>query len=525
MYLLDKESANLIDALAVSQRGVPISLLMENAGQGVCQEALVLLEEMGRLPKLQNVLEDKPRVGIVVGVGNNGADGLVCARHLCEYGVRSEIIIYGDVEKGSQLFKKQLEILDNFGCLRYFSNDFDEEGLEEQLNSYDFLIDGIAGTGLMGNLRDDARLLTKVMNRTGKKIIAIDIPSGLHVDTGTVSDDAIVAHVTVTMGAPKVGMYLYPGNAYCGRMTCKPIGGPQIDLLRGRPMIYLGDHLFARDLLPQREWNAHKGTNGHVLIIGGNVGMWGAPILSAKGSLYSGAGKTTLGLRQTSYNEIMLKAPEEVMGVSLPSDDKVALTLTLEKALLNKDVVAIGPGLGRDEDSFQLLALVEDIYEGPLVIDADGLFCLGDRLFKLAEREMAPVLTPHVGEFSKLTGLSPKKIESNRIGVAREFAMEHKVVLVLKGAPTVIAYPDGTVIVNNSGNPGMGCGGMGDVLTGIIASFIGQGLTPEEAAVLGVYVHGLSADLLSIESEIGYTPSQVAAHLGKAMTNMETMKN
>lgn len=600
MELLTVAQAQRIDRMAVEKLGVPLILLMENAGRGLAE----MIEEM--LPEEGGPL-------LMLGTGNNGADGLVAARHLLEVGCCPDVWIVGDSQHGSELFAKQLAFLTAAGLEpRWWNPDAAEtnedacndekynaeehnneernekcndkehngtgsrlEGIPEELISSlraaAVIVDGLVGTGLTGSLRPGMAAAAKLINWAGREqdgkeimIISIDVPSGLHGDTGSVSPFAVAAHLTVTFGKPKQGMYLYPGRDYCGEIQVKPLGIDGRPFIADLPQAILTDREMIKAILPRREATAHKGTNGHALIIGGAPGFVGAPVMAAEGAVRSGAGKTSLLVPPSVYRFAAAKAMPEVMTKSLPegfftyceneltgkaaesvsvetngnvsvettrnvsSEATESVSSEAEEQLIacmdHKDAVAVGTGLGRTEAARQLLLHVVKACNSKLVVDADGLYALGSDLTILDERtEMgrpAAIITPHTGEFSRLSGLSAAAIEADRVGVARAFSLQHRLVLVLKGAPTVIACPDGTVYVNSTGNSGMGTGGMGDVLTGIITSLLAQGMAPEEAAVAGVYIHGYSADRLARRQVQGFTPMDVAAGSGQSLTEI-----
>lgn len=523
MRLLTVEEAREIDSLAENELKIPLELLMENAGYGVAKvvDELIKTTAQSKRSFVSDDGEDSSlslNILFLVGIGNNGADGLVAARHLIGlYGdtIKIHILVHGDQDKASSLFNLQKNCLDAMGQKLIAFTGVWTDAEKKLLDSADYIIDGLIGTGFKGDLRHDSRVLTHAANTANGIIIAIDVPTGLNADTGAVSDDGVVADYTVTMGAAKVGMFLYPGKKHCGKICIQPLGCPHDSLLQGFPKTLLGTKQLFKTMIPVRQPTAHKGTNGHVIIIGGSEGLLGAPLMTSYAAVRSGAGKTTLSVMEDVYSTIALRAEEAIMCNKLPRLDTELLTDNeytdeINELLSDKDVLALGPGLGRTLQAESMVKKILALYAGPIVLDADGLFALGNDITPVMHRDIPVVLTPHVGEFSRLAGLSAKRIESNRVGVAREFAMRYKVVLVLKGAPTVTAYPDGTAIVNSSGNPGMGVGGMGDVLTGIIAALIGQGLFSEEAAAVGVYLHGLAADSLERNRLFGYLPKEVA---------------
>ncbi len=514
MELLSAEQGREIDRISNEGMGIPIALLMENAGRGISS---IICE--------QAAIQHSRTAMFILGTGNNGADGLVAARHCVEMNITPTVFVCGEKDSPAELFAFHSKILERLSIpVKYISNEDELVLIKNALQEKTIVIDGLTGTGLQGTLRPLMRQVAQAINACHATIISIDVPSGLHSNTGQVSEDTVKAHITVTMGNPKIGMYLHPGKEYCGNVIVKEIGGIPANHLKGAKT-YVSDLMHNKRLLPQRTPTSHKGTNGHVFIIGGQVGMIGAPIMAAHAAVASGAGKTTVGVKVGIADAVMQKLDPEVMCAILPDMPLKSYTLSLEEAILpyvqNKDVLAIGPGLGRDAIEKVFITALCSVYEGPIIVDADGLYALGRDVSILSHREIPAIITPHVGEFSRLTGVGANAIEKDRVGIAREFALMHQLVLVLKGAPTVVAYPDGTVMVNDSGNPGMGTGGMGDVLTGVIAAIVGQGLTPEEGATLGVYLHGLSADICATKKKIGFTPSDVANHMGVAITKVD----
>ncbi len=258
-------------------------------------------------------------------------------------------------------------------------------------------------------------------------------------------------------------------------------------------------------LFPKRIKTSHKGTNGHVLIVGGTKGLVGAPIMAAAGAVRSGAGKTSLAVPSSVYSIASIKSlPEIMVHEGIPT-------------IQSLDVMAIGPGLGRTEESKLFMKQALEMYDCPVVLDADALFWDQETESLWQNRKEPTIMTPHVGEFIRMSGYSEQEIEEHRIDCARRFSMEKRVILILKGAPTYIAFPTGEVYENTTGNPGMGTGGMGDVLTGIIAALWGQSKDARVAALTGVYLHGLAADILAKHSPIGYTPTEVGRNIGQAI--------
>lgn len=508
MLALDAKQARLIDEKSVDKYKIPLSLLMENAGNEVAKV-------------IKKNYKNQGEVIFVAGVGNNGADGLVAARHLLADDIPFRIIQIGDLTRASELFNLQASIFAAMNISIANSVDLSQMELKYIFATAEIIVDGIMGTGLCGNLRENAREITALINESKAQVIAIDVPTGVNVDNGSVSEDAILADYTVTMVAPKLGMNLYPAKNNCGKIIICGIGTPKAENIITEKQNIIIDEQLISNILPKRSPICHKGDNGHVLIAGGSIGMYGAPLLAAEASINSGAGKTTLGVSLDCYEEIMNKASNEIMGARLPMDfDDILYDENIRALTKDKDSIAIGPGMGRSIETKLVVDKILANYDGPLLLDADAIYVLNQNVECISNREIPTVITPHVGEFAHLTGYSAKTIERNRVEIARRYAEENQLILVLKGAPTVIALPNGNVYINPTGNPGMATGGMGDVLTGTIAAFIAQGLLIEEAVILGVYLHGLSADILQEEKIIGYTAGAVAKGIGRAFTKI-----
>ena len=391
-------------------------------------------------------------------------------------------------------------------------------------------VEGIMGTGFTGRLRevtiDILNDIDTMRSQYNFDLWAIDVPAGLDATTGHVTEGTLTYDYTVTFGAIKQGLLLYPGKAIGGTAVVAPLGAPWQQVLGERVRTITIDSDLAEKIINYRTPMAHKGVNGNTLIIGGSNDMIGAPILAAEAAVHSGAGKVTLAVPQIIKQIVQSRVIPEVMVTS---------TETNKELFDCRQVVAMGPGLGRTREICDLVDHILDAYEGALVLDADALYALGhvgcvnkDALQDgdiesayTVERELPYcVMTPHLGEFSRLIDLSIKWIERHYITLAREFAKAHQVILVLKGIPSIVALPDGTVYVNTIGNAGMGTGGMGDVLTGVIAGFISQGYSLQDSAVLGVYVHSRSADILNETKSWGYTPSDVSTSLGCVISEL-----
>ena len=520
MNILTTEDARFIDREVPKQLGVSLEILMENAGRGIVDA----LWGQYDLFSLDNARSINSFVLFICGTGNNGADGLVAARHLMEQGVPVQIVLVGDTSKCSDLFTLQLERCEAMGCIIDMYDEFND------WSNVAIAVEGIMGTGLTGKLRDLTvdilHDIDTMRSQYNFDLWAIDVPAGLDAITGQIAEGTLTYDYTVTFGAIKQGLLLYPGKSVGGIAVVAPLGAPWQQVLGERDITVTIDSDLAEKLINYRIPMAHKGVNGNALIIGGSNDMIGAPILAAEAAVHSGAGKVTLGVPDEIKPVVQGRIIPEIMVTS--TEDNTAM-------LEGRQVVAMGPGLGRTSDIPDFVNSILDSYEGPLVLDADALYALGhvgsidkdalrdgeiDSIY-MVERDLPYcVMTPHLGEFSRLIDLPIKWIERHYITLARAFAKAHQVVLVLKGIPSVVALPDGTVYINTIGNAGMGTGGMGDVLTGVIAGFVSQGYSLQDSAVLGVYVHSRSADILSDTKSWGYTPSDVSASLGCVISEL-----
>lgn len=520
MQILTTEDARYIDQEVPKQLGVSLEILMENAGRGIVDA----LWGQYDLFSLDNARSINSFVLFICGTGNNGADGLVAARHLLEQGVPVQIALVGDTSKCSDLFAVQLKRCEAMGCIIDMYDEFND------WSNVAIAVEGIMGTGLTGKLReltvDVLHDIDTMRSQYNFDLWAIDVPAGLDATIGQVAEGTLVYDYTVTFGAIKQGLLLYPGKAIGGTVIVAPLGAPWQQVLVNRDSTITIDSDLAETLINYRVPMAHKGVNGNSLIVGGSSDMVGAPMLSAEAAVHSGAGKVTLCVPEIIKRAVQGRIIPEVMVTSINENHSI---------YEGRQVVAIGPGLGRTIDIPDLVNHVIDCYEGALVIDADALYALGhvgsvdkdalrdgkvESIYKMERHLPYCVMTPHLGEFSRLIDLPIKWIERHYITLARAFAKAHQVVLVLKGIPSVVALPDGTVYVNIIGNAGMGTGGMGDVLTGVIAGFISQGYSLQDSAILGVYVHSRSADILSDTKTWGYTPSDVSTSIGCVISEL-----
>lgn len=508
MKLVTAQEMKEIDRLATAEYGVLGLLLMDAAAKQVADAVLQYLPE-----------EREGCVVIFCGGGNNGGDGFGAGRWLLTCGVQVRIFLAGaapeqlsgDAAVEMQLYRQaggSVEVLNS-----------EDDWLVAQLAAEraDVLVDALLGTGFSGELRPAARRACQLLNKSAAPVIAVDIPSGVQADDGTAVSDAVQAAATVTMALPKTGLLLYPGREHVGKLFVANIGMPA-KLLEGYPSHkYRITGAMVRNLLPLRAANAHKGDAGRVLICAGSPGYTGAAALCGNAAVKAGAGLVSL-LTPLSSREVLAVKLTEVMVHGLLERMPGVLGGGAANDVLqrsqNADVLALGPGLGVSESTQQAVRDILTKAELPVVIDADALTALQGHTDMLVQMQAPKSLTPHPGEMARLTGLAVENIDRDRIQVAAKYAREWQAVLVLKGAPTVIGCPDGTVYVNSTGSSALATGGSGDVLTGIIAALAAQGITLQEAAVCGVYLHGLAGTLAC--GDVGLAAGEIAGHLGEA---------
>ncbi|MDO8684139.1 MAG: NAD(P)H-hydrate dehydratase [Armatimonadota bacterium] len=478
-----------LDRRATEEYGVPSLLLMENAG----------IRTFAAVSRILEGVEGKS-ILVVSGKGNNGGDGFVIARHLQEAGANVTVALACDPEEVKGDARANLETVFRMGIPSLQIKDVSD--IQRHLASCDLIVDALFGAGVKGEITGLPAAIIDAINVSGKTVISVDLPSGLNADTGEISGHCIIADETVTFALPKIGLVTYPGAKYVGRLTVGDIGIPSQLLDDPSLKIELLTDEIIRGLLPDREPDAHKGTFGHLLVLAGSVGMTGAACLASEAGARVGAGLVTLGcawglndIFEVKLTEAMTVPLAETEARSLAPDAVGAVTALAKKCT----AVAIGPGLGRHPDTDRFVQSVLPRLELPVVIDADALNALAGAKEIFVQLRAPAVITPHPGEMSRLLGTSSAEVQSDRLKVALDAAAKFGVVVVLKGARTVIASPDGRAFINPTGNAGMASGGMGDVLTGAIGGFLAQGLSPLDAAICGVYLHGLAGDLVADE--------------------------
>ncbi len=501
-----------LDRRTIREAKVPGATLMERAGSGV-----VLAMERAAGP-----LNGKT-VALLCGKGNNGGDGFVVARLLRKRGATVRVLLLaqpGDLSGDAKtMHRKFLSVAGS----KAVSANPSPEAMRAALAQSDLIVDALLGTGLSAPVQDPYRMAVDLVNAANRPVIAVDLPSGIHADTGAVMGAAVRADVTVTFGLPKLGLYTGAGLEHAGTVEIVDIGIPPIFVgpIDSHLSLITGDTV--RLLIPARRPASHKGTYGHAGIVAGSVGKTGAAAMAARAALRVGAGLVTVAT-PASVNDTLESKLLEVMTVPMPETKARTLARTgLEEVLsfINaRTAVAIGPGLSTHPETVELIQALLPRLDKPSVLDADALNALAGRTGLLEECKAPAILTPHPGEMARLVeGASPRSINDDRIGAALAFAKARRVLLVLKGARTVVAHPDGLAALCPTGNPGMATAGTGDVLTGMIVGLLAQGLTPWDAARAGTYLHGLAGDLAAAELGLaGLTAGDVIERIPAALT-------
>jgi hydroxyethylthiazole kinase-like uncharacterized protein yjeF len=509
--LVTAEEMRAMDKLAIDRDGIPGLVLMENAGIAVAKEAESLLRETGGR-----------RILACCGKGNNGGDAMVAAHHLAArcFDVRTVVFSSPADLKGDALTQRRK--LEESGIPVQFVTE--QSGLSK-LESGDLIVDGLLGTGIGGAVTGLYADAIQWINRTGVPVLAVDLPSGLNGDTGSFSGACVQARRTVTFAQLKRGLAFYPGRNLAGNVVVADIGIPESTADSIGISTFLLEAFDVRNRLPVRPPDGHKGTFGKVVVLAGSKGMTGASVLSSLASLRAGAGMALLGIPE-SLDPGLEAFPTEVITRPLPQTPTGSLSLGAESGIRElfewADVAAVGPGLSRHPETSDLIRRVATGCPLPLVLDADGLNAFEGRADLLRKRKKPTVLTPHAGELSRLCGLSIPDITSDPVAVSKRCAREWGAVLVLKGAPTVVADFSGRVYVNSTGNSGMATAGSGDVLTGLIAGLLAQRVSALDAAICGVFLHGLAGDIAAAESNPrSLIAGDLLSRIGTAFSRIE----
>lgn len=490
-YLVTSAEMKRCDGNTIEHFGMPSMVLMERAALACANELIARDMKLKEAMRPYGPVPPANRVLVAAGTGNNGGDGLAIGRLLSQAGFSVDFVLLGREERCSGETAAQLNILKNYGhrVMRKLPE-----------REYDIIIDAIFGIGLTRPVEGSFAEAVEYINAQDAYVLSVDIPSGIHGDTGEVMGCAVQADVTVTFGFRKLGLVLYPGARYAGKVICADIGITQEGFLGEYPRIFTRDK-DDRGFLPERLQEGNKGTFGKVLLIAGSRGMAGACELSAAAVLRSGAGMVRAVTPESNRVILQTALPEAMLTTygewTLQEEEK------LTEACTWADVIAIGPGLGKSPEALRILEAVLERSMQPLILDADAINLLAEHrelLDDLIQRQQAAetrrelILSPHPGEFGRLTDKKTEEIKKEAAALTLEWAGRLQAALICKGARTLVGSPEGRLYMNLTGNSGMATAGSGDVLTGILAGLSAQGMHAFDAACAGVYLHGLAGD-------------------------------
>jgi len=505
MKLVTPEQMRRIDREAIERIGIPGVVLMENAAFQVSMKAAEILgQRNGR------------RVLVAAGAGNNGGDAFAVARHLLSMGYSVSLYMLCPTESLRGDAAINANILENMGFTMELLKPENLDRFAESCREADLIIDGLFGTGLNRNIEGIALEAVCIINRYSNCTLSIDIPSGVDGLTGRICGGCVRADYTVTFFLPKLGMVQYPAAACLGELTVADIGIPYA-LADNLKTCELTDSAMVSEILPPRPEDGHKGTFGRVLIIAGSYAMPGAAVLCAQSAYRTGSGLVRLAVPKEIVPILAARVTEAVYAPLESRDGHIACTdnTVLQELLDNSDAVLVGPGLSCNEDTCELVRKVIELCRKPLVLDADALNAIAPDTEILSRLKCEAVITPHPAEMARLMGADTAGVQSDRIGAAKSFAEEYGITVVLKGAGTVIAGPDGKISINPTGNSGMATAGSGDVLAGMVVSLLGQDVQPYEAAVAAAYIHGLAGDQAAADKgACSMTASDISERIG-----------
>ena len=501
---------------AADMNGTSYLRLMENAGSA-CAKAI--REEY-------KITEDNPKkIAVVCGRGNNGGDGYVIARKFSELGCRVAVIMAGGTphsEHAKEMFSRIEQMPVNM-----ITFDTNKSSSLDALLKADIIVEAVFGIGLTREVTDIYAELFRYINSSSAKKVSIDIPGGLNADTGEIMGQAVKADFTVAVSSAKPCHILLPGSKYCGKVKVVSIGITEEEhRVSGEPYCVSIDSEYIKNIFPARNPISNKGDYGHVVSVCGSKNMAGAAVLASVGAVRGGAGLVTAVFPECAYPAISSKLTSPLL---CPVKSTVNGTFSMEavddikNAMKKASSILIGCGIGVTKDTAVILSEIIKTSEVPIIIDADGINIISHNINVLKAAKVPIILTPHPGEMSRLTGMSVKQIQSDRIQTAVDFADKYNVTLVLKGANTVVATPyEKTAFVNTTGNAGMAKGGSGDLLAGIISAFVSSGLSVADASVMGVYFHGLAGDIAAEKySMTAMSPTDTANCLPFALSTIE----
>lgn len=474
-----------IESYAINDIGIPAEILMENAATS----AVCVIEDV--MKDMKN-----KKVTILCGSGNNGGDGLAVARQLFLKDINVSVFLIGRTEKFKPETAMNYEVAKKINLPVYpIKDDNDIQSLKDTLDCSGVVVDAIFGIGLNSEVKELYGEVISEINRSGKYVIALDIPSGIDADTGSIMGNAVKANETVTFGYGKTGLYAGAGKEYCGKIHVKPISFPKPQI---KPSAYILDDFSAADMLPKRPLRSHKGTFGKVYLFAGCSSMPGANVISCASLYKTGAGLVKNCCIESIFDIAAVKCPEAVMR-KLPGKNgylSYESFAGIQEELNEADVIVIGPGLGVNEDTIAFTENIIRYTSCPIVLDADGINILSQKPFLFEYLKTRCIISPHPKEMSGLTGLSVKEILSDTINTAKNFSWHYQIVTLLKDSASIISGTEYTWI-NTTGNQALAKAGSGDALTGIIGGLVAQGLSLDNAGALGAYIHGRCGEFAS----------------------------
>ncbi|MDH5509779.1 MAG: NAD(P)H-hydrate dehydratase [Nitrospinota bacterium] len=502
-----------IDERTINEKKIPGLILMENAGSSV---AAAVVEKFGEVFDLS--------VSVFAGKGNNGGDGFVAARRLVNMG--ADVTVFLVAEKKDM--KGDAAV--NMAAFEAMGGAIKEITEERHLNNFRIkfmhsaiMVDALLGTGLSSAPRGMSGRMIHVINEAGAYKVAVDVPSGMDSDRGQIPGDCVWADVTVTLGLPKVGLLTYPARARAGKLVIADISFPSIVVAESPCAAFLLEESDIRNRMPQRGVDSRKGSYGHLAMACGSVGMGGTAAMAGQAALRIGAGLVTAAAPEKMAGVYETSVPE-MMSLPLPQTPGGAIAEEAAEIFIKftegKTAALLGPGLRTDQSTARFIRKVLVGTKIPLVLDADGLNMIASDISVISERKAPTILTPHPGEMARLTGKSIADIQADRLGEAEALAKATGAVVVLKGAGTIIAGPEGPPRINLTGNHGLAKGGSGDVLAGMIAGLLAQGTASTAAAEAAVWLHGRCADIYAEDHDprtmlpmeiIGLIPRAVTA--------------
>lgn len=516
MKISSAEQMKQIDVQAINDFGIPEIALMENAGCEVASEAISLCQEKEY---------ERQSFCIIAGCGNNGGDGFVAARHLINKRAKVKIFLLGNLEHFTPSAKVNYDILVNMKAeIYHIISERDWNRLQIAITFSDCIIDALLGTGIHGELREDVKKCIEIINTSKRPILSVDIPTGVNADTGNVESEAIKATKTITFGLPKIGLIRYPGSKYTGEIVVKTIGIPNELLTKDDIKQEAIDEYFVKQHLHKRADDLYKSACGKVLTIAGSTGLTGAACLASQAVLRIGAGISTLVSAESLYDilsmknlEVMVKPLPEI----LPGVIGNSSLDTITNLANDFDVVLIGPGLGRNDETCQMIRTLACNIDKPLVLDADAIYAFSQAPDELKNIKQMPILTPHLGEFATLLHITVEDLKNNLWDIACKAANYFNAIFVIKSEKTLVAYPDGNIFVTTVGNSGMATAGSGDVLAGTIAGLLAEKAAGHLAAPIGVYIHGLAGDLASENGQAGLIAGDILNNLPLARKHID----